>query len=134
MSLFGDYDGDDTGGLGFDERIEIGTGEFDKGERLKFEKEMLGLYVSDHPLLGVEASLRRKVDCPIGEAAEREDGAIVVLGGLIADAADQLLQPSHTEALRRLPKSMADSLTVAAATLGDDGGPLGAARAAMMAR
>jgi hypothetical protein len=29
---------------------------------------------------------------------------------------------------------MADSLTVAAATLGDDGGPLGAARAAMIAR
>ena len=24
---------------------------------------MLGLYVSDHPLLGVEAALRRKVDC-----------------------------------------------------------------------
>ena len=28
--------------------------EFDKTERLAFEKEMLGLYVSDHPLLGLE--------------------------------------------------------------------------------
>ena len=45
-----------------------------------------------------------------------------------------LLQPSQAEALRRLPKNMADSLTVCAATLGDDGGPLGAARAAMIAR
>ena len=36
--------------------------EFDKSDQLKFEKEMLGLYVSDHPLLGVEAALRRKVD------------------------------------------------------------------------
>jgi predicted NBD/HSP70 family sugar kinase len=58
------------------------------------------------------------------------DPDIVVVGGLIADAADQLLQPSHTEAVRRLPKSMAESLSVVAATLGDDGGPLGAARAA----
>jgi DNA polymerase-3 subunit alpha len=45
--------------------------EFDKSDRLKFEKEMLGLYISDHPLLGVEAALRRKVDCSVAEAAER---------------------------------------------------------------
>ena len=44
---------------------------------------MLGLYVSDHPLLGVEAALRRKVDCTIAEALEREDGAMLTLGGVI---------------------------------------------------
>ena len=34
--------------------------------KLTFEKEMLGLDVSDHPLIGVEAALRRHVDvkCP----------------------------------------------------------------------
>ncbi len=85
MSLFGELDSSDGGG--FDERIEIPTSEFDKAERLRFEKEMLGLYVSDHPLLGVEASLRRKVDCGIAEAAEREDGTNVVLGGLITNLA-----------------------------------------------
>ena len=58
----------------------------DKSDRLKFEKEMLGLYVSDHPLLGVEA-LRRKVECSVAEAAEKEDGAVVVLGGLITNLA-----------------------------------------------
>ena len=36
--------------------------EFDKGDRLRSEKEMLGLYVSDHPLFGVETALRRKVE------------------------------------------------------------------------
>jgi predicted NBD/HSP70 family sugar kinase len=61
------------------------------------------------------------------------DPNIVVVGGLIAAAADQLLQPSQTEAIRRLPKTMADSLSVVAAMLGDDGGPLGAARAAIIA-
>jgi DNA polymerase-3 subunit alpha len=81
MSLFGDMGGDTEGG--FTERIAIPELEYDKGDRLKFEKEMLGLYVSDHPLLGVEAALRRKVDCSVADAAEREDGSMVVLGGVI---------------------------------------------------
>jgi DNA polymerase III subunit alpha len=80
MSLFGELDAADSG---FDERIAIPDHEYDKSDRLKFEKEMLGLYVSDHPLLGVEAALRRKVDCSVAEVAEREDGSIVVLGGVM---------------------------------------------------
>jgi glucokinase len=87
---------------------------------------------------GVSISVVRDTARYIGMAVANlvavTDPNVVILGGLIADAADQLLQPSQTEALRRLPRSMADSLTVAAATLGDDGGPLGAARAAMIAR
>jgi DNA polymerase-3 subunit alpha len=83
MSLFGDLGGDSGGS--FDERVTIPDNEFDKSDRLRFEKEMLGLYVSDHPLLGVEAALRRKVDCGIAEAPEREDGAVLVLGGVITN-------------------------------------------------
>ncbi|MEY2524708.1 MAG: polymerase subunit alpha, partial [Ilumatobacteraceae bacterium] len=83
MSLFGDLGGDTIDG--FDERVSIPDNEFDKSDRLRFEKEMLGLYVSDHPLLGVEAGLRRKVDCGIAEAPEREDGAVLVLGGVITN-------------------------------------------------
>ena len=41
--------------------------DFPKKQRLAFEKEMLGLYVSDHPLPGAEARLRRKVDCTIAD-------------------------------------------------------------------
>ncbi len=85
MSLFGDLGG---GSLdGFDERVAIPPHEFDKSDRLRFEKEMLGLYVSDHPLLGVEAALRRKVDCGIAEATEREDGSVLLLGGVITNMA-----------------------------------------------
>ena len=67
-------------GLGDGRRPSSTTGstipdvEFDKAERLAFEKEMLGLYVSDHPLMGAEAALRRRTDCTIAELAEREDG------------------------------------------------------------
>jgi len=85
MSLFGDIGGDDSGG--FDERVGVPINEFDKSDRLRFEKEMLGLYVSDHPLLGVEAALRRKVDCGIAEAPEREDGSVLMLGGVITNMA-----------------------------------------------
>jgi DNA polymerase-3 subunit alpha len=85
MSLFGDLGGDSV--EGFDERVPIPENEFDKSDRLRFEKEMLGLYVSDHPLLGVEAALRRKVDCGIAEAPEREDGSVLVLGGVITNMA-----------------------------------------------
>ena len=85
MSLFGELEA--AGVPGFDERIPIPAMEFDKDDRLRFEKEMLGLYVSDHPLLGVEAALRRKVDCPIAEVGEREEGSMFVLGGLITGLA-----------------------------------------------
>jgi DNA polymerase-3 subunit alpha len=86
MSLFGELDAGPEGG-GFSERIAIPAAEFDKADRLRFEKEMLGLYVSDHPLLGVEAALRRKVDCAIVEAVERDDSNMLVLGGLITNLA-----------------------------------------------
>jgi DNA polymerase-3 subunit alpha len=89
MSLFGDWGGEqaaDEGG-GFDERIEIPDLEFDKGDRLRAEKEMLGLYVSDHPLFGVEAALKRKVEHAIADLAAMEDGAAVVVGGVITNLA-----------------------------------------------
>jgi DNA polymerase-3 subunit alpha len=85
MSLFGDVG--EPGSGSFDERVAVPDVEFDKGDRLRFEKEMLGLYVSDHPLFGVEAALRRKVDCTVADAAERDDGSIVVLGGVITNLA-----------------------------------------------
>ena len=88
MSLFGDW-GDGDGGsdddddAGFDERTPVPEAEFDKADKLRHEKEMLGLYVSDHPLFGVEAALRRKVEQSIGDLAELGDGATVNIGGVI---------------------------------------------------
>ncbi len=93
MSLFGDW-GDDEGGDsdggsgdGFDERTEIPDLAFDKTEQLRYEKEMLGLYVSDHPLFGVEAALRRKVEQSVLDLQTMEDGANVVVGGVITNLA-----------------------------------------------
>jgi glucokinase len=84
--------------------------------------------------ISVVRDTARYVGMAVANLAAITDPNVVILGGLIADAADQLLQPSQAEALRRLPKTISGSLTVVAATLGDDGGPLGAARAVMLAQ
>ena len=44
---------------------------------------MLGLYVSDHPLMGAEASLRRRTECTIAELEGADDGSVRVIGGLV---------------------------------------------------
>ncbi len=92
MSLFGDWgDADDDAssgpGDGFDERTDIPDLTFDKTEQLRYEKEMLGLYVSDHPLFGVEAALKRKVEQSVLDLQTMEDGANVVVGGVITNLA-----------------------------------------------
>lgn len=65
--------------------IEIPTFEWDKATLLVFEREMLGLYVSDHPLLGVEHVLRSNTDMSISAllADEGTPEGVVTLGGLI---------------------------------------------------
>jgi DNA polymerase-3 subunit alpha len=61
----------------------IPPGEFEKNELLAYEKEALGLYVSEHPLAAVKEQLRRKTDCRIAEVERRRDGEVVTVGGLV---------------------------------------------------
>jgi len=81
FDLFGDMGGSAVSGL----EIEIPQGEWDKATLLAFEREMLGLYVSDHPLLGVEHILRSNTDMSISALVDdggAQDG-FVTIGGLI---------------------------------------------------
>jgi DNA polymerase-3 subunit alpha len=59
--------------------IEVPSEEWDKATLLNYEREMLGLYVSDHPLLGVEGLLRSNSDISISELADEENEQIVRL-------------------------------------------------------
>jgi DNA polymerase-3 subunit alpha len=68
----------------FDERLPVPDVEFDKAQQLAFEKEMLGLYVSDHPLLGARRVLTRLADCTIAEMLELEDGSMRVIAGIVS--------------------------------------------------
>jgi DNA polymerase III subunit alpha len=61
--------------------------EWDKSDLLTFEREMLGLYVSDHPLLGLEHVLDRAADAPISTLFEEgtvPDGQILNLAGILS--------------------------------------------------
>ncbi|AVT32696.1 DNA polymerase III subunit alpha [Plantactinospora sp. BC1] len=87
--LFGDAfgGGDDGGGGGMVVTPPIPTGEWDKTDLLTFEREMLGLYVSDHPLFGVEHVLAAAADMSISALAEEggvADGQVVNLAGILS--------------------------------------------------
>jgi DNA polymerase-3 subunit alpha len=80
--LFGD-----SGSSGGDPHLEIAipTDEWDKSLLLAYEREMLGLYVSDHPLLGVEQLLRSVTDIPISALGDDSvlHEQVVTVGGLV---------------------------------------------------
>jgi len=90
-SLFGE---DEDNAATFD--IPVPDGEWDKSTLLGFEREMLGLYVSDHPLLGLDHVLAAETDCSVlqllGSAddpernarGDRADGQVVTLGGILS--------------------------------------------------
>jgi DNA polymerase-3 subunit alpha len=54
-------------------------------ERLLWEKEFLGMYLSDHPLRRVEEDLRSKTDTVISEIGAHLDGCVVQVGGSLRD-------------------------------------------------
>ena len=60
------------------------TEEFEKTELLKLEKDVLGLYVSEHPLSAIRDQLRRKSDTTIGELERRRDGEVITVGGIVS--------------------------------------------------
>tara|TARA_B100000519_G_scaffold174565_1_gene162555 strand:+ start:5738 stop:9253 length:3516 start_codon:yes stop_codon:yes gene_type:complete len=60
--------------------------EWTKRDKLAFEREMLGLYVSDHPLAGLENQLARHASTTIAELLDADapmDGETVTVAGLV---------------------------------------------------
>ncbi|WP_370037243.1 DNA polymerase III subunit alpha, partial [Nocardioides sp.] len=84
-SLFGGLDEEDSGSFGVSVTIPD-IDEWDKMTLLGHERDMLGLYVSDHPLLGLEHVLSQGTDCTIGELMldeSRADGSPICISGLV---------------------------------------------------
>lgn len=85
FDLFADL----TGAAGPDQGFAVtvpDVPDWEKKQRLAFEREMLGLYVSDHPLLGLEHVIAAAADCSIValHADEtRADGSMVTVCGLV---------------------------------------------------
>ena len=97
-SLFGGMD-DEVTGLA----IQVPqVPEWEKAQLLAFERDMLGLYVSDHPLLGLEHVLKASSDCTIGQLiadTERADGSTVRICGLITTVSRRMSKKGDTWAL-----------------------------------
>jgi DNA polymerase-3 subunit alpha len=85
FDLFGSLDGggDELGGV-FD--VPVPDEHWDTKRQLAMEREMLGLYVSGHPLDGVGERLAAHADTAIPAivAGEVADGAQVTVGGILA--------------------------------------------------
>jgi DNA polymerase-3 subunit alpha len=85
--LFGGMFEDDEGPGPLTVTPPIPVGEWDKSDLLAFEREMLGLYVSDHPLFGVEHVLSAAADRAIsalGEEGTVADGQVLTLAGILS--------------------------------------------------
>jgi DNA polymerase-3 subunit alpha len=113
-SLFG---GDDQAEAAFE--VAIPETEWDKKTLLNFEREMLGLYVSDHPLLGIEHLIANGTDISVAELmaiaedgeedderpvvqAGRNDGQIVKIGGILSGVTRKVTKKGDTWAAATL--------------------------------
>ena len=88
FDLFADFAADEDGTtVGFSVDVPD-LPDWEKKQRLAFEREMLGLYVSDHPLSGLEHVLSRAAETTIATLLadeERADGSVVTIAGLLTN-------------------------------------------------
>lgn len=74
--------------------------EFNKRDKLAFEREMLGLYVSDHPLAGLELQLAKHASITINELTmsdHTQDSDVITLAGLVTDVQRRIAKNSGNQ-------------------------------------
>ncbi|GIV00778.1 MAG: hypothetical protein KatS3mg014_2393 [Actinomycetota bacterium] len=99
FSLFG---GGEAGPAGEIDESCLHGEEFEKRLLLKFEKEMLGQFVTDHPLLEVRDRLAAQVDVEIPDLATLDDGDLVTVGGIVGAVARRYTKRGEPYAQFRL--------------------------------
>ena len=82
---FGDSGGD-SGGVDNFFAVQVPDEEWERKHELALEREMLGLYVSGHPLDGYEEAIAAQTDTELTTilGGELKHGAEVVIGGIIS--------------------------------------------------
>ncbi len=101
FDLFASADSGGASDAGLSFEVAIPVGEWDKAALLANERDMLGLYVSDHPLNGIEATLKAATDCSIAalHGDEISDGRVVTLGGLVTGISRKVTKRGDTWAI-----------------------------------
>jgi DNA polymerase-3 subunit alpha len=100
FSLFGG--GDDPDAAGQVDESALQGEEFDKRDLLRYEKEMLGQFVTDHPLLGVKDVLAAQTTHEMGDLEQLGDGDLVTVGGIIGNVARKYTKRGEPYAQFRL--------------------------------
>ncbi len=111
-SLFGGMD-DDTGTV-LAALPPIPAFEWEKRDKLASEREMLGLYVSDHPLFGVEHVLANATDTSIASLLSddsRPDGSMVTVAGMITSVTRKMTKNGNPWAIAAV-EDLAGSIDV----------------------
>ncbi|MGV3720229.1 MAG: DNA polymerase III subunit alpha, partial [Actinomycetota bacterium] len=82
-SLFDDGDGDDEGFGPINITMPV-VPEMNKQEALALERDLLGVYVSDHPLKEAARALRNATSTQAADLPEKKDREEVTVGGIIS--------------------------------------------------
>ncbi len=85
VSMF-DLCAEDSGGFSVEIPAPDGD-EWDKKMKLAYEKEMLGIYVSDHPLKEIAEEVRRASDYSLGDVEVLKDGTTGWFAGMLSAVA-----------------------------------------------
>ena len=100
FDLFGSLGMDDA--LGDELTVTIpDVPDWDRREKLNFERDMLGLYVSDHPLRGLERALSdaasHSVHDIISEDSHVRDGETVTIAGMLTGVSRRIAKSSGNQ-------------------------------------
>ena len=103
-SIFDMMGDDGAGGSATVTRVhpQVSTLEWDRDDLLRREKEVLGLYVSSHPLTPLRSQLARQVDAPLREFPNLRDGQVVTVGGIVAGVRQLVTKKGDTMAFVQL--------------------------------
>ncbi len=99
FSLFG---GEGAGPAAEVDESALHGEEFDRRLLLKHEKEMLGQFVTDHPLLEVRERLAAQTDLEIPDLVTLDDGDLVTVGGIVGAVARRYTKRGEPYAQFRL--------------------------------
>jgi DNA polymerase-3 subunit alpha len=89
--------------------------EWEKKDKLSFERDMLGLYVSDHPLQGLEGVLSQHAEMSITSVLGEDgpqDGAIITIAGMITSLSRRIAKASGNAYARAEVEDLGASMEV----------------------
>lgn len=89
--------------------------EWEKKDKLSFERDMLGLYVSDHPLQGLGNLLEQHADLSITQVLSEDgprDGQIVTISGMITSLQRRIAKNSGNPYARTEIEDLGGSMEV----------------------